>query len=48
MKRALISTVLLAGLSLLAQAQARGCPVHFGRHMLDEQVQLMARFMLQD
>ncbi|MBV2180052.1 shikimate dehydrogenase [Castellaniella sp. MT123] len=33
---------------LLAQAQARGCPVHFGRHMLDEQVQLMARFMLQD
>ncbi|WP_066454008.1 shikimate dehydrogenase family protein [Castellaniella caeni] len=33
---------------LLAQAQAHGCPVHFGRHMLDEQVRLMARFMLRD
>ena len=30
---------------LLAAAQARGCPIHFGRHMLDCQVDLMFRFM---
>lgn len=32
--------------ALLAAAQERGCAVHFGRHMLDEQVRLMAEFML--
>lgn len=33
---------------LLAQAQAVGCRVHFGRHMLDEQVRLMAEFIAAD
>lgn len=31
--------------ALLQAAAARGCAVHFGRHMLDEQVGLMARFL---
>jgi len=31
--------------ALLGQAQARGCPVHLGRHMLEEQAALMAGFM---
>ena len=31
---------------LLKAAQERGCTIHFGRHMLDEQVRLMAEFML--
>jgi shikimate dehydrogenase len=31
---------------LLAEAHKQGCPIHYGRHMLDEQVRLMARFML--
>lgn len=31
---------------LLDAAQQKGCTVHFGRHMLDEQVRLMAEFML--
>jgi shikimate dehydrogenase len=30
---------------LLAAAKARGCPIHFGRHMLDCQVDLMFEFM---
>lgn len=30
---------------LLAAAKRRGCSVHFGRHMLDEQIRLMAEFM---
>lgn len=30
---------------LLEAARQRGCPVHYGRHMLDCQVELMARFM---
>lgn len=31
--------------ALLQAGQARGCPIHLGRHMLDEQVQLMGRYM---
>jgi shikimate dehydrogenase len=31
--------------ALLAAAEARGCIAHYGRHMLDEQVPLMARFL---
>ncbi|MEJ0069250.1 MAG: shikimate dehydrogenase [Pseudomonadota bacterium] len=31
--------------ALLAAATARGCPIHHGRHMLDEQIRLMAAFM---
>lgn len=31
---------------LLIAAQQRGCAIHLGHHMLDEQVRLMARFML--
>jgi shikimate dehydrogenase len=27
---------------LLAAAKAKGCPVHYGRHMLDQQIRLMA------
>lgn len=30
---------------LLAAATARGCQIHHGRHMLDEQISLMAEFM---
>lgn len=33
---------------LLDQARQRRCPIHYGRHMLDRQVDLMARFMLAD
>jgi shikimate dehydrogenase len=33
---------------LLEQARQRQCPIHYGRHMLDRQVELMARFMLAD
>lgn len=31
---------------LLAKAKDQGCSVHYGRHMLDEQVRLMAEFIL--
>lgn len=31
--------------ALLAAARQRGCPVHYGRHMLDEQLRLLARFL---
>jgi shikimate dehydrogenase len=31
--------------ALLAAAAARGCRIHHGRHMLDEQIRLMAAFM---
>jgi shikimate dehydrogenase len=31
--------------ALLAAAAARGCRIHHGRHMLDEQIRLMAEFM---
>lgn len=31
--------------ALLAAAKKRGCSVHYGRHMLDEQIRLMAEFM---
>ncbi|MFA7668146.1 MAG: shikimate dehydrogenase, partial [Burkholderiaceae bacterium] len=31
--------------ALLQQAQARGCPIHLGRHMLEEQAALMVGFM---
>jgi len=31
--------------ALLQAGQARGCAIHLGRHMLDEQVQLMGRYM---
>ncbi len=31
--------------ALLQQAAQRGCRVHLGRHMLDRQIDLMARFM---
>lgn len=31
--------------ALLQAGQARGCPIHLGRHMLDEQVQIMGRYM---
>ena len=31
--------------ALLAAVAARGCPIHHGRHMLDEQIRLMAAFM---
>jgi shikimate dehydrogenase len=31
---------------LLAKAKEQGCTVHYGRHMLDEQVRLMAEFIL--
>jgi shikimate dehydrogenase len=30
---------------LLAAARARGCRIHFGRPMLDCQIELMASFM---
>lgn len=30
---------------LLAAAKARGCTVHYGRHMLDEQIRLIANFL---
>ena len=30
---------------LLQVAQAKGCPIHLGRHMLDQQARLMGRFM---
>ncbi len=30
---------------LLAAAKARGCTIHYGRHMLDEQVRLIADFI---
>lgn len=31
---------------LLVKAKEQGCTVHYGRHMLDEQVRLMAEFIL--
>lgn len=31
--------------ALLQQAQQRGCTIHMGRHMLDQQARLMAEFM---
>lgn len=31
--------------ALLHQAAQRGCRIHLGRHMLDQQIELMARFM---
>ncbi|WP_305044953.1 shikimate dehydrogenase family protein [Geoalkalibacter sp.] len=31
--------------TLLAAAQKQGCSVHYGRHMLDEQIRLMADFV---
>lgn len=31
--------------ALLAAAKDRGCPIHYGRHMLDQQIKLMAEFM---
>ena len=31
--------------ALLEAAAARGNPIHFGRHMLDQQIRLMAEFM---
>jgi shikimate dehydrogenase len=31
--------------ALLKAAKAKGCPVHYGRHMLDYQMHLMAKFM---
>ena len=31
--------------ALLAVAKERGCPVHYGRHMLDAQVRLIAGFL---
>jgi shikimate dehydrogenase len=31
---------------LLEAARQRGCAIHYGRHMLDCQVDLMTRFML--
>ena len=31
--------------ALLAAAAARGCPVHRGRHMIEEQIRLMAEFI---
>ena len=31
--------------ALLAAAAARGCPVHHGRHMIEEQIRLMADFI---
>lgn len=31
---------------LLLAAEQQGCVVHYGRHMLDQQIQLMARFMM--
>jgi shikimate dehydrogenase len=34
--------------ALLAAASARGCPIHLGRHMLDEQIRIMAEFILGD
>lgn len=34
--------------ALLDEAMRRGCRVHYGRHMLDTQVELIARFMLAD
>ncbi len=33
---------------LLAHARVAGCTIHFGRHMLDEQVRLMAEFIAAD
>ena len=30
---------------LLAAAAARGCPIHLGRHMIEEQIRLMAAFI---
>jgi shikimate dehydrogenase len=30
--------------ALLAAAKAKGCAVHYGRHMLDQQIALIARF----
>jgi shikimate dehydrogenase len=30
---------------LLAAAEARGCTIHYGRHMLDEQIRLIAEFI---
>jgi len=33
---------------LLERARSLGCPIHFGRHMLDEQARLMAHFMLEE
>ena len=30
---------------LLAAARARGCTIHYGRHMLDEQIRLIADFI---
>ncbi|MEO1089631.1 MAG: shikimate dehydrogenase [Pseudomonadota bacterium] len=31
--------------ALLVAAEARGCTIHYGRHMLDQQVPLMGRFL---
>jgi shikimate dehydrogenase len=31
--------------ALLDAAEARGCRIHFGRHMLDAQVRLLADFL---
>lgn len=31
--------------ALLSGAQAKGCHIHFGRHMLDQQIRLMAEFV---
>lgn len=33
---------------LLEQARQRQCSIHYGRHMLDRQVELIAQFMLTD
>jgi shikimate dehydrogenase len=30
--------------ALLSAAKAKGCAVHYGRHMLDQQISLIARF----
>jgi shikimate dehydrogenase len=32
--------------ALLAEATKRGCPIHLGRHMLDEQIRIMAEYIL--
>lgn len=31
--------------ALLSEAKAKGCHIHFGRHMLDQQIRLMAEFV---
>lgn len=34
--------------ALLAEATRRGCPIHLGKHMLDEQIRIMAEYILGD